>query len=98
MLNKMDINSREMWKCLKELTNLKEEKGEIKTVKITGIYDNDQEIAENLNSFFVSGAKGINESIEQYKYRGLYPAFIVEWNSSDLKWFHPRMYMIFQRN
>ena len=35
-----------MWKYLKELTNLKEQKGEIKTIKLNGIiYENDQEIA-----------------------------------------------------
>ena len=62
-----------MWTYLKELTNLKEQKGGTKTVQINGIiYENDQEIAENLNKFFVKSVKEINESIEQYEYRGLY--------------------------
>ena len=74
-----------MWKYLKELTILKEQKGEIKTIKMSGIiYENDQEIAENRNNFFVKSVKDINESIEQYEYRGLY-ADVNILISSDLK-------------
>ena len=68
-INSKANNSREMWKYLIELTNLKEQKGEIKAVKINGIiYENAQEIVENLNKFFVNSIKDINESIEQYEY------------------------------
>ena len=43
------------------------------TIKINGIiYENDQEMAEILNKFFVNSVKDINESIKQYEYRGFY--------------------------
>ena len=54
------------------MTNLKEQKREIKTIKINGIiYENNQEIENNLNTFFVNSVKDIIY-IEQYEYRGWY--------------------------